>query len=260
MGCSTKARRYLGLLLAALLPGAPVTVDAGVIINGTRHIYPERQAEITIQLTNEDAAAPRLVQAWVEPADRRTGPEDSHVPFSLSPPVFRIDAGKGHAMRLVYSRELLPKDRETLFWLNVLEVPPRFHSSAPLDDEQANQLRFAFRIRTKVFFRPDQLPGKPDDAPRQLRWSLYKTARGQGLEVHNPSAFHVTFKEVALALGPRADARLLRGDTGMVAPGDTLRLVVHEAAPHIPADAQVHFQYINDYGAFSPPQRAALRL
>ncbi|KTB60691.1 molecular chaperone [Pseudomonas allii] len=259
MVSSTKARRYLGLLLAVLLPGEPATVDAGVIINGTRHIYPERQAEITIQLTNEDGAAPRLVQAWVEPADRRTGPEDSHVPFSLSPPVFRIEAGKGHAMRLVYSREPLPEDRETLFWLNVLEVPPRFHPLPTLGDEQANQLRFAFRIRTKVFFRPDRLPGKPDGAPGQLRWSLYKTAEGRGLEVYNPSAFHVTFNEVALALGPRADARLLRSDTGMVAPGDTLRLAVHEAAMHIPADAQVHFQYINDYGAFSPPQRAALR-
>lgn len=159
MVSSTKARRYLGLLLAVLLPGEPATVDAGVIINGTRHIYPERQAEITIQLTNEDGAAPRLVQAWVEPADRRTGPEDSHVPFSLSPPVFRIEAGKGHAMRLVYSREPLPEDRETLFWLNVLEVPPRFHPLPTLGDEQANQLRFAFRIRTKVFFRPDRLPG-----------------------------------------------------------------------------------------------------
>jgi chaperone protein EcpD len=44
-----------------------------------------------------------------------------------------------------------------------------------------------------------------------------------------------------------------------VAPGSSLTLPVREVVRTIPADAQVHFKYINDYGGFSAPQRAPLK-
>lgn len=235
-------------------------LSAGVIISGTRHIYPERQREITIQLTNDDPLAPRLVQAWVERAGSSTAPESSDVPFSLSPPVFRIDASKGQAMRLVYTGEPLPEDHESLFWLNVLEVPPNVQAGRALDEGGQNYLRFAFRIRTKLFFRPAKLSGKPEEAIERLRWSLHRGPHGAQLQVHNPSNYHVTFNEVALAMGARPDAHLLPGEIGMVAPGGRLTFAIHQSkAAVIPADAQVQFKFINDYGAFSAPQRAPLR-
>ena len=234
--------------------------SAGIIVAGTRHIYPERQREITIQLSNDDPLAPRLVQAWVERGDRPTGPESSDVPFSLSPPVFRIEASKGQAMRLVYTREPLPEDRESLFWLNVLEVPPNIQPGAALDKGEQNYLRFAFRIRTKLFFRPANLPGKPEQSIEQLRWNLQRGPQGVQVQVHNPSKYYVTFNEVALATGTRPDAPLLPCETGMVAPGGSLTLAVHRSrAAVIAPDAQVQFKFINDYGAFSAPQRASLR-
>ncbi|MGF6094068.1 fimbrial biogenesis chaperone [Pseudomonas sp. 18175] len=234
--------------------------SAGIIVTGTRHIYPERQREITIQLTNDDPLIPRLVQAWLERGDRPSGPESSDVPFSLSPPVFRIDASKGQAMRLVYTREPLPIDRESLFWLNVLEVPPNIQPDAALEEGEQNYLRFAFRIRTKVFFRPAGLPGKPEEAPGRLHWSLQRGPQGAQLQVYNPSSYYVTFNEVALAMGARLDAAVLPGETGMVAPGGSLALSIHHSkAAVIPPDAQVQFKFINDFGAFSAPQRAPLR-
>lgn len=246
-----------GRAVIALVLGAALPAFGGVIISGTRHIYPEQHREISIQVTNEDLKAPRLVQVWL---DRGQAPELSDVPFSLAPPVFRIDAGKGQVIRLAYTREPLPADRESLFWLNVLEVPPKLADGDAAAEGERNYLRFAFRIRTKVFFRPTQLPGKPGDAIAQLRWSLRRGPQGALLQVDNPSAYHVTFHHVALAMGPQTDATLLAGETGMVAPGDSLTLAVRQAsAIVIPADAQVQFKYINDYGAFSTLQRAALR-
>lgn len=243
--------------LIALVLGASFPAYGGVIISGTRHIYLEKYREISIQVTNDDLTSPRLVQAWL---DRGQAPELSDVPFSLAPPVFRIDAGKGQVIRLAYTREPLPVDRESLFWLNVLEVPPTLTEAGTAAADERSYLRFAFRIRTKVFFRPAQLPGKADEAIAQLRWSLQQGPQGARLQVDNPSAYHVTFHAVALAMGSHTSAPLLAGETGMVAPGDRLTLAVRLASPLvIPADAQVQFQYINDYGAFSAPQRAALR-
>jgi chaperone protein EcpD len=242
------------IALITLVFGSPSFVGAGVIVSGTRHVYPEKQREISIQVTNDDSGTPRLIQTWL---DRGQPAELSDVPFSLSPPVFRIDAGKSQVIRLIYTREPLPADRESLFWLNVLEVPPTMTT----DDAEAthNYLSFAFRIRTKVFFRPAHLPGKPEEAVSLLRWSLQRGPQGAQLHVINPSAYHVTLNEVALAMGPDASAPLLTGEAGMIVPGGSLTLAVnHKATLTIPANAQVQFKYINDYGAFSTPQRAPL--
>ncbi|MCF5722561.1 molecular chaperone [Pseudomonas syringae] len=256
-----RAPRYLAIALVLLFVLGEPIAWAGIIITGTRHVYPEARREITIQVTNDDTQAPRLVQAWIDRGEPHSGPESSDVPFSLSPPVFRVEGGMGQAIRLLYTREPLPADRESMFWLNVLEVPPKVSPpDAALDEPAVNYLRFAFRIRTKVFFRPAQLAGSPEEATTQLDWHLRHRANGAQLVVSNPSAYHVTLNEVALAMGPQADAQLLRSESGMVAPGGTLSLSLpHSQALNIPADAQVQFSTINDYGALSTPQRAALR-
>ena len=250
----------IALLLAiSVCGGWPSVAHAGVVIDGTRHIYPQQRREITLRLTNDDERAPRLVQVWLDQGDPASDPSGSEVPFSLSPPVFRLNPQKSQAVRLVYTQEPLPADRESLFWLNALEIPPKVNTDADADDAAANRLQFAFRIRTKVFFRPADLPGSPNEAPTQLRWTLRRSAQGALLEVHNPSAYHVTFNEVALAMGAQKDAPLLQAQEGMVPPGGNLTLRVHEAVQAIPADAQVHFKFINDYGTFSAPQRAPLK-
>ncbi|MDB5768849.1 MAG: pili assembly chaperone [Collimonas fungivorans] len=241
--------RYLALAalcLAGCLALWPAR--AGVVIGGTRQIYPAQNREITIQLTNEDKKLPRLVQVWLDSGDEKITPEQSDVPFTITPPVFRMEAGKSQSLRLVYTREPLPADRESVFWLNVLEVPPKV-------DGEESQLRFSFRIRTKVFFRPQGLPGAASDAVSQLRWSLLKTAQGSMLEVQNPSPYHVSFQEVALALGNGPDARLNKSDQyEMVAPGGSRRYLLKDIVGALPTGAHVQFSTINDYGAFVPEQ------
>lgn len=250
----------IALLLAiSMVSGWPSVAHAGVVIDGTRHIYPQQRREITLRLTNDDERAPRLVQVWLDQGDPASDPSNSKVPFSLSPPVFRLNPQKSQAVRLVYTQEPLPADRESLFWLNALEIPPKVNTEADAEVGPANHLQFAFRIRTKVFFRPADLPGSPNEAHTQLRWSLRRNTQGTLLDVHNPSAYHVTFNEVALAMGPQQDAPLLPAEEGMVPPGGNLTLRVHKAVQPIPADARVHFKYINDYGTFSAPQRAPLK-
>lgn len=243
-----------------IITGLPSTGHAGVIIDGTRHIYPQQRREITLRLTNDDKRAPRLVQVWLDQGDASQDPSQSDVPFSLSPPVFRLDPGKSQGVRLVYTLDPLPADQESLFWLNALEIPPKVNA-AELGEQapDGNHLQLAFRIRTKVFFRPRHLPGSADAAPAQLRWSLRRTGDQAVLHVHNPSAYHVTFNEVALAMSPRPDAQLVKVQEGMVPPGASLELPVRGALQTVPANAQVHFKYINDYGAFSGPQRAPLK-
>lgn len=233
------------LVVSALCATAWLSIipaQAGVVISGTRQIYPAQSREITIQLSNEDKKLPRLVQVWLDNGNEKLTPEQSDVPFTLTPPVFRMEGGKSQTLRLAYTQEPLPTDKESVFWLNVLEVPPTV-------DNGDDQLRFSFRIRSKVFFRPQDLTGSPETSASQLRWSLRKTATGSELEAHNPSAYHVSIQEVALALGTQG-AKLNKSEQyAMVAPGSSQRFQLKDAAGALPAGSHVAFSYINDYGA-----------
>jgi chaperone protein EcpD len=231
-------------LLALSLAGlSSLPAQAGIVMSGTRVVYPAQQREVSVKLTNDDGKFPRLVQAWIDTGDEKLSAEKSNVPFILTPPVFRVEPGKSQVMRMVYTKEPLATDKETLFWLNVLEVPPKVGS------EEDNQLRFAFRLRTKLFFRPANLAMKPENARGKLEWSLVKVAGGQALQVRNPTPYYISFQSVALAID---DKQIKSDDYTMVAPGG----VQHFSLKNVPATpgagTHVEFSIVDDYGAFVP--------
>ena len=241
-------KSYVVLAAATVASLGAVSAQAGVIIEGTRVIYPAHQRQVSVNLSNEDRL-PRLVQVWIDGGNEKLAPEQADVPFNVTPPLFRMEAGASQSLRVVYTGEPLPTNKESVFWLNVLEVPPKPASAA-----DKNTLQFAFRIRIKVFFRPDDLPGSATDAPRQLTWTLVKSGPQHALEVRNPTAYFVSFQNVALAL----EGKLVKGDdaggheANMVAPGGTLRFPLKENVSALPRKAEVRFSTINDYGGFVP--------
>src|SRR5580698_3626086 len=107
---------------------------AGDVVDGTRVVYPAAKREVTINIRNP-GDTPSLVQAWLDAGDPHAKPGESRVPFVMTPPLFRLDPTKGQSLRLVYTHDALPEDRESLFWLNVLDIPPR----APVNQDLPNQ-------------------------------------------------------------------------------------------------------------------------
>lgn len=150
--------RLIALTLA--LSGAAAG-HASVVIGTTRIIYPQRDKEVTVRLESKNQA-PVLVQVWLDSGDEHSTPDRATVPFIATPPIFRMDPGKQQVVRLAYTGDTLPTEQESLFWLNLLEVPA--HS------QEANQLQLAFRSRIKLFFRPSNLPSGVDAAPGKLQW------------------------------------------------------------------------------------------
>lgn len=239
-----KYLRSLMVVVATFSLFASAHSQASVVIGGTRMVYPADDREITVKLTNE-GSRPALVQVWLDQGDETSTPDTADVPFTVSPPIFRMDADKGQAVRIVHTRQPMPSDRESLFWINVLEVPPKAENS---DDR--NLLQFAFRTRIKLFFRPNGLPGDAASAPPRLSWKLVPAADGKGhaLQVSNPTAFHVSFAQVALK---QAGQSLGGQGGGMVAPQGTALFPLKDVS-QIAADAQAEFTVINDYGALNP--------
>ncbi|WP_277961054.1 fimbrial biogenesis chaperone [Pseudomonas sp. RIT-To-2] len=230
----------LGCLVACLSSAA---ADANVVLGGTRLIYPEGDREVTLSLANK-GATPALVQSWMDDGHGDSTPENSAAPFLIMPPVTRIEAQASQTLRILFNGASLPQDHESLFWLNVLEIPP---TSA--DARGKNNLLLAIQSRIKVFYRPRALAGSLHEAAQQLKWKMVKNGDRWQLVCTNSSPFHVSFATLVVA----HSGSVLSDDSGahMVAPGgrETFELKRASATASAPKEGEVRFDYINDYGA-----------
>lgn len=228
------------MMIASL--AAAGTADASVVIGATRVVYPEKEQEVTVRLTNE-GKRPSLVQAWIDDGNVNALPDDSKVPFMLTPPLFRLDPKKGQSLRLIYTKEPLAPDRETLYWLNVLDVPPQEAD----DPDSPNLLQLAFRSRIKLFFRPAALQGVADESAEKVTWRFApKAGGGYALEAKNPTPYHVTFTRVTVKSG----STTWTNDTGgMVKPRATEQFNVGNVASQPTGPIEVDYTFLDDYGA-----------
>ncbi|MNJ37323.1 Chaperone protein EcpD precursor [compost metagenome] len=226
------------LLAACLFSGA---VNANVVISTTRVIYPAEEAEVTVSLSNY-GRHPSLVQVWIDDGAEGVAVEQLQVPFSLTPALFRLEPGKGQTLRLFQGEHAFAADRESLYWLNVLDIAPK---------AQGNALQLSLRTRIKVLYRPQGLPGKAREAVQMLSWRLHEEDNTWLLEAHNRSRFYVNLSELAVQLG----AHQYQASSSHIAPMSTQRFAIQGLQYAPQASATVHFASVNDYGAVLPMQQ-----
>ena len=182
---------YKTCLLALLIPFS--AANAEIIIHGTRAVYPSDAREITLQVTNT-GKSPALVQAWIDEGDAKATPDQSKAPFIITPPITRVEAEKGQYLRITSlpTANALSKTQETLFWLNVLDIPPK-----PSTKDKAaapdNFLQLAIRSRIKFFYRPSGIKEDVALAPEKIQWS----SQGNNLLIKNPTPFHITITTIS---------------------------------------------------------------
>lgn len=218
--------------LVLMLVFFSVCSSASVVINGTRVIYPESEKEVTVKLTNE-GKFPVLVQSWLDKGDVDSAPDSIDTPFVITPPINRIDPEKSQTLRISYSGGPLPSDRETVFWLNVLEIPQTKSDASP------NRLQVAFRSRLKFFYRPSGVAGNATEAAKSLSWSI-KNGR---LKAENQSPFFVSLVSVTVV----HSGKKIILDGEMVPPFGSQTFVSKSGT--IAAADMVMYEYINDWGA-----------
>jgi chaperone protein EcpD len=176
---------------------------AGITINGTRVVYPADQREVSLSMVNDGKEA-RLVQAWVDSGDASERAESSKAPFLITPPMSRVDPGKGQTLRIMFTgANNLPQDHETVYWLNILEIPPKPKAGS---DAAENYLQLAVRSRIKLFYRPKGLQGSPDTAPDQVTWHVVSAGKGYTAECTNDTPFNVSFSDLSFKGTPQQES------------------------------------------------------
>ncbi|WGS45101.1 molecular chaperone [Burkholderia sp. JSH-S8] len=234
-----KRFHFAGLALASSLLLSSGPSLAGITLDGTRVVLAAPSKEASVMVRNR-APADVMIQTWMDASDGK-----SDVPFAITPALSRLGGEKQQTLRILYYGQGLPADRESVFWLNVQEIPQKAKSE--------NTLQIAVRQRIKFFYRPTGLPGKVEEAPAQLRWKLVRRDGHAQLEVSNPSAYFVSLASAKVQSGGRDYAAV----TEMVPPSATRQFAVKDLpAGAAAAGAKVHFESINDYGAVEPHEGA----
>ena len=203
-------------------------VQAGIVLNTTRVIYHGADKEASFGVLNSGSAE-ILLQTWLESGAAES--DQARPPFVVTPPLTRMPGNGRQLLRLIYAGAGLPADRESVFWLNVQEIP---------QTAAENTLQIAVRQRIKVFFRPQGLKEDAQDAPQALQWRL---SGNDALLVENPGPYHVSMIGIAARQG---DTELGREDARMIAPGETVRLALNRKAGNAPLT--LSFNSINDFG------------
>ena len=220
--------RLTAVLCLALIVQSPDT-RAGVVVGGTRFILPEGVKGVTVQVRNT-AARKYLVGTTVR-ADREgaggRGGQEENVPFIVTPPLFALGAGREGVIRILPANNRLPRDRESLFWLEV--------SAIPSGRSDGNTLQVAVRSRFKLLWRPEGLAGSAGRAYQALKWT--RTPSG-GLMVNNPTPYVVTVYGLAV--------------NGAAREADVVMPYAEQAAGRCPEECRVEWQSLDDYGRVMP--------
>lgn len=132
-------------------------------------------------------------------------------------------------VRLSTSPEIsqLPQDRESLFYYNLREIPPK--------STEAGVLQIALQSRVKLFYRPESIVA---ESKKEWTKKISLTATSNGYQLHNPTGFYLT----VIGLGnSQKQAEQSDFEAVMVAPQSTYNFKSAKfATPYL--------TYINDYG------------
>ncbi|WP_312240103.1 fimbria/pilus periplasmic chaperone [Pantoea sp.] len=218
---------------------APAIANAAMTISGTRIIFPGNQKEQIVR-TNNKGSKPALVQVWVDDGSTNKNINEMKVPFLPTPPVYRVEPGKGQSVRLIYNGMTLPQDRESVFWFNMMEIP-----TANKDAENVPRLELAFNTRIKIFYRPINLTSSSSSEFTKLTWELYK--QGEGLTVGNPTPYYFSF-ESGYVLEKNQKFFL---KTEMIPPFSSRIFLLESKGRLINKSSQNYLRLINDFGAAS---------
>lgn len=201
------------------------SVQAALLLDRTRIIYNEGEQSVSLGVTNQSKIEPYIAQSWIEDS---TGHKVKS-PFLILPPLARIEANEKTMLRVtLLPGNTLPADKESVFYVNVTEIPPK--------SNKVNALQIALRSRIKMFYRPAAIAPKRDD---NLASHLTIITQNNSLSITNPTPLHITLVSITEGSANKP----VKFDPVMMSPGQSI-LVPYSGS----SNEQIVVSHMNDYG------------
>ncbi|EFS2651720.1 fimbrial chaperone [Salmonella enterica] len=149
--------RKISFLLAALFISTQSM--AAFTLNGTRIVFDGGTKNVSFEVTNHSPDT-WGGQVWI---DNASMPEGT-VTLIPAPTIFKVDGNQKQVVRILnVNEDLLPKDRESLYYINVQEIPPAPKSTG------GSVVSLAMNTRVKLMYRPKGLAEGRTSAEKKLR-------------------------------------------------------------------------------------------
>ncbi|WP_286868790.1 fimbrial biogenesis chaperone [Herbaspirillum sp. UBA812] len=190
------ARLARWVLLSMLL--CCTRAEAGLMPERTRLVFSQGERELSLRLANTNPHAV-VVQSWVDQGEGSQAPDTVQSALFVLPAVQRLSPQAISQVRVLYTGEPLPTDRESVFWLNLYEIP--LLADAP--QASAPRLLLGLNTQIKMFHRP---PGLADPGPQwsdALHFRLQWQAGQWVLVCRNDSPYFASLASLRVSDGSR---------------------------------------------------------
>lgn len=210
--------------------------NQGLMLDQTRLIFNSTSKTESITLRNASDQI-WLIRSWVSSySDEKIKTDD----FVITPPIFRLDAQSDVQLRVNFvGQRNLPTDRESVYRINVLAIPPKNETATSgTDVDNTGQIQFAINTQIKLFYRPVGIFNNSKILSAQKNLSFSSTA--DGLTVHNDSPYYMTLYSLT------AGGTKIPFDNfdSMIAPFGQLTLKTKKMT----RGENVSYTIVNDYG------------
>ncbi|ADP11029.1 Chaperone protein FaeE [Erwinia sp. Ejp617] len=137
-----KRVKVLGLTLTLAMIAQSAL--ASLTTDQTRYIFRGDKDSLSITVMNNDKERTFGGQAWVENIVEK----DTRPTFVATPSFFKVKPNGQQALRIIMASDHLPKNKESVYWLNLQDIPPALEGSG---------IAIALRTKMKLFYRPKAL-------------------------------------------------------------------------------------------------------
>lgn len=204
------------------------SLQAAVNISTTRVVFNHGETQRTVRLVN-DGDYPVVVQSWVDEGDPQKGPSQASAPFVVLPPVLKILPGEQRELRIMTTGKGLAQDRESLYWLNVYQIPPEKKA-----EQAGEKMRLALRSQLKVLWRPKNTGVLTEKSINMLSFRY-----GSGtIYAVNDTSWNITLGDVSFEE---------YSISGIVVPPRSRTAIFNSASP-VNRNNKINFTVINDEG------------
>lgn len=233
-----KKSRSLGVMLLSL--GLSMTADAGILASQTRVLFVEGQREKSLMLVNINDY-PVVLQTWVDQGE--ANPDRTDLPFIVLPPISRMAPHALQSIRIIYNDQAIAQDRESVFWLNLYEIP------AVKSEKIAttHYLSMAMNTQLKIFYRPKNLKNYDVLAlAKQLHFSLQIEGDTWRLICNNPTAYYASL--VNISLQHQQQHLAVHAEMDMMSAAKSIRQYHFDGVLPRERQYQLRFDLIDDHG------------
>ncbi|MFV8761824.1 molecular chaperone [Yersinia enterocolitica] len=202
----------------------------GLGLDVTRVIFPSTDKSISLRANNTSSKDIWLLRSWI--TDYYNGSDKT--PFFITPPITRINQKESIQLRINKLSDIdsLPNDRESVFSINVMGIPPEGKS------QNGGSIKIALNTKIKLFYRPEEINDKKRVS------NLFKDLKVKkisgGVEVENPTPYFATLDKI------KVNGKLIEDGDYMVSPFSSLKISEKDVRVFT-------YQLINDFGGWSTP-------